>query len=469
MLKKKIQKRNFLFLLSDQHRGDWIPYNKNELHRLRMKRIPIRMPNIEEIMHRGVTFTNAITPSPLCAPARACLARGLRYSGCGVVNNQENLPLNKKTYYSVLREHGYCVGSVGKLDLHKPTFFWGLNGWIPDLDTLGFTHAIDNEGKYDAVFSIIRDSRVKEALKKNEQPSYIPKGPYMNYLAKNNLLKIHLNDFLQRSVVYSKTKPFKFFNTNPTILPEEAYCDNWLTKNGIEMLKKFPINKPWHLVVNFTGPHAPWDVTKRMKKHWNNVSFPKPFNGQEETHKENQKIRQNYAAMLENIDRNIGLLIDEVKKRGELDNTIIIYSSDHGEMLGDFNKYGKRIPERGSIKIPLIISGPSISKGMYCDELVELQDLTSTIVDYAEAIMPEAKDSISLKPLLEGMTKNHRKNQISSVNPWKMISTKEYKLIIGKNDKIRLYSLEDDPWESINISKEKPEIVKKLYKELEKE
>jgi arylsulfatase A-like enzyme len=177
--------------------------------------------------------------------------------------------------------------------------------------------------------------------------------------------------------------------------------------------------------------------------------------------------------MLENIDRNIGLILDEVDKRGELDNTIIIYSSDHGEMLGDFESYGKTRPHRGSAKIPLIIAGPNIKEGIYSDALVELQDLTSTIIDYAETRMEEAKDSISLRPILEGKDKIHRKYQISAldlskvgIKEWKMITDGEFKLVVEDGDAYRLYNLKDDPWENNDISKENPLILNKLLKEL---
>ena len=124
-----------------------------------------------------------------------------------------------------------------------------------------------------------------------------------------NLIKLetHIEDFMNRL----GTK--KMFNSDPTPLPDESYCDNWITNNGIEMLKNFPNNKPWHLVVNFVCPHDPWDITMNMKKSWEEVLFPKPFKGKIKSANEELKVRQNYAAMLENIDRNIGLFINEVK------------------------------------------------------------------------------------------------------------------------------------------------------------
>jgi arylsulfatase A-like enzyme len=460
-------KPNFLFFFPDQHRGDWMPHGKKIFKTLGMDPIPLRMPNLSKLMQKGVTFTNAISPSPLCAPARACLASGLRYHNCRVKGNYENYPLNQKTYYSVLRDKGYNVGSVGKLDLHKPKLSWGLNGWIPELEKLGFTHVIDNEGKWDAIRSVIMKEGEKGRLSRVKPENYEPKGPYIKFLHDNDLLITHINDFMKR---FGK----KNLNSDPTPIPEEAYCDNWLSNNAIEMLNKFPKNKPWHLVVNFTGPHDPWDITERMKQTWENVSFPSPNKGNDKKIEEEIKVRQNYAAMLENIDRNIGLILDEVNKRGELDNTIIIYSSDHGEMLGDFKSYGKTRPYRGSVNIPLVIAGPTINEGVYSNALVELQDLTSTILDYGHAEMPEAKDSQSLRHILEGKDEIHRKFQISAldlskvgVKEWKMISDGEFKLVVEGGDVYRLYNLKDDPWENNDISEENPLILNKLLKELD--
>jgi len=213
---------------------------------------------------------------------------------------------------------------------------------------------IDNEGKWDAVLSVIRKRDKNGKFIKADPREYKPKGPYMKYLADKELLNTHIQDFMNR--IGGK----KMYNSDPTPLPEESYCDNWITHNGIEMLKEFPENKPWHLVVNFVCPHDPWDITVGMKENWNGIIFPKPFKGSVKSVNEELKVRQNYAAMLENIDRNVGIFIEEVKKRGEMDNTIIIYSSDHGEMLGDFRRYNKMVPERGATKIPLVISGPEM-------------------------------------------------------------------------------------------------------------
>jgi arylsulfatase A-like enzyme len=348
-----------------------------------------------------------------------------------VAGNHVNYPLHQRTYYSVLRDRGYSVGGVGKFDLHKAAAWWGLNGWIEDLATLGFTHAVDNAGKWDAVNS----------------GAECPRDPYMRYLHEKDLAHVHVLDMNGR-----RGSRRNRANTAPTPLPEDAYCDNWVTENGLSMLGGFPAGRPWHLVVNFVGPHDPWDVTERMRRGWEGAVLPPPVGSDGEPAREAVDIRRNYAASLENIDRNIGRLIDAVADRGELHDTVVVYSSDHGEMLGDFGRYGKSDPHQGSVRIPLVLCGPGIRKAAVSDALVELQDLTATFVQMAGCRMEEARDSLSLAPLLEGRAGEHRQYAVSALSDpghdWRMIMDDRFKLVVAEEGGMFLYDLREDPWET---------------------
>ena len=123
-------KKNILLLFPDQHRGDWLPYSDEVFAKLGVPALPVKMDNLKKLMASGTTFTRAVTNSPLCVPARACLAAGRHYDRCGAYNNSFNYPLDQKTFYSVLKDGGYNVGGVGKFDVHKPILFWGRDGWI---------------------------------------------------------------------------------------------------------------------------------------------------------------------------------------------------------------------------------------------------------------------------------------------------------------------------------------------------
>jgi arylsulfatase len=414
---------NILFFLPDQHRFDWLEGNSN---------LPVKTPNLKNLSRRGVLFANAVCPSPLCGPSRACLTSGMEYFRCGVKDNSENFPLNHRTFYHLLQDRGYNVSGCGKFDLHKASFTWGLEG-KNSLDRWGFSDGIDNEGKWDAILSY-------------HKPPEGPKGPYMKYLQERGLLELHLQDFGRR-----KDKR----DTFTTPLPDYAYCDNWVAKNGLELMENFPKDKPWFLQVNFTGPHDPWDITESMRHSVSNGPFPQPIDCNVFSEKEHNLIRQNYSAMVENIDMWIGGYTRELEKKGALENTVIIYSSDHGEMLGDHSLWGKAVPYHPSVSVPLIIAGPGIRKNIFCKEPVTTLDLTATILEYAGIHTPEGMDSKSLRPFLEGTDEYNRQYVFSSFRKWTMVYDGRYKFIEGFRDEEILFDLQEDPFETRNLAAEK--------------
>ena len=439
-----MKKPNILLLVSDHHRGDWMPYPEDiVVSKLKSDKLPLKMPVISNLMRKGTSFYHAVSPSPLCAPARACLASGKRYEHCGVVDNGQDYNTKLPTFYSELRNAGYSVGGVGKLDLHKPTHDWGLDGWVDSLGEMGFTHAIDNEGKWDGYNSGIKT----------------PKGPYFRYLHEKGLIEDHAADFSARKANRQ--------DTSPTNLPEEAYCDNWLTTNGLQLLDEFAGDKPFFLQVNFTGPHPPWDVTKQMKRDWENVDFPQPIERGDLPGNIENSIRQNFAAMIENIDKNIKRLLAAIEKKGELENTIIIYTADHGEMLGDFGKYGKCRPERGSVSIPMVISGPGVKKNVVSNEFIELQDLASTLLDMCSLEVPEKFESLSFKQyLLDPADPGPRTWVYSALWDWRMVMEGKYKAWFYDGSEPQLFNIEQDPWELEDIAGKYPEIVEKMKERL---
>jgi len=431
------QTPNILFLLPDQHRPDWLGVNPD---------LPLRTPNIDRLCGRGVRFTNAFTSSPLCAPARACLASGLDYGRCRVPSNRENYPLDLPTYYQRLRDAGYRVAGVGKFDLHKDltsgakNLAWGLDG-SRSLKDWGFTEGIDNEGKIDGSSSYRQAGR--------------PKGPYLNYLQSMGLADAYAGEHAESG---------KHKGAYVTSLPEEAYCDNWLSENGLRFLRGFPKDSSWHLVVNFTGPHSPWDVTRRMHEAWKDVSFPPPaLNDQERfSGEDHERCRRHYAAMIENIDRQVGRFIDLVKERGEIDNTLIVYASDHGEMLGDHNRWGKGTFYTPASGIPLVVSGPGVLQAETSDALVSLHDLNLTFLDYAGTPPLPETDSKSLRGLLEGRTKSHREFVASALGDWRMVFDGRHKLVTRRDAPPLLFDVEGDPLEEHDVADANPPVVERL-------
>jgi arylsulfatase A-like enzyme len=436
---------NILLLFPDQHRLDWTGANP---------RVPVRTPNLDALARRGARFTRALVASPLCAPSRACLATGKEYDRCRVPSNGHDYPLDQTTYYSLLRDSGYHVAGCGKFDLHKATLDWGLDGKRL-LPQWGFSDGIDNAGKHDAIRS----------------GALTPKDPYMAYLHRRQLAAMHVEDFGRRK------DPSATF---PTPLPEEAYCDNWVANNGLDLMRRFPGGKPWFLMVNFTGPHEPWDITRRMEESCRKITgFPQPNGSRQFSPETHLAIRQNYSAMVENIDRWVGIFVEELKRRGELDNTLVVYSSDHGEMLGDHDRWGKSVPYQPSVGVPLYVAGPGVRAGLVSEALVSVMDLAATFLDYAALPRPADMDSRSLRPLLEGKTRSHRDYVLSGLGGWRLVFDGRYKLIRGFGSAglsragppltelpPLLFDLESDPLENANIATKARAEVERLSKRL---
>ena len=376
---------NILLILSDQHRYDWLEGLDPDL--------PVRTPNLRRLQERGVTFSHVTTPAPLCAPARACLVTGRDYDHGPVPSNAFDLPPDYPTYFRALRDQAcYFVAGVGKFDLHKATFDWNLDG-SRLLDEWGLSAGIDNEGKFDSLWS----GRTG------------PKGPYMQHLTEAGVAAEHLADFERR-------RGHLYSDVTPSPLGEEDYLDNWIAANAHTMLALRPEGVPWHLMINFAGPHDPMDVTEGMRERWKDVRFPEPveattFDG------DHQETRRRYAAMIENIDRHVGELLDMLEAEGQLENTLIIYSSDHGEMLGDHGIWGKSVALEPSIRIPLIISGAGVTRrGETIDSYVSLEDIAATVLEAAGLERIDGMTARSVGAVLRGETTEHRDHLISGLD-----------------------------------------------------
>jgi arylsulfatase A-like enzyme len=194
------------------------------------------------------------------------------------------------------------------------------------------------------------------------------------------------------------------------------------------------------------------------------VDFPQPNNCKQFDADTHVKIRQNYSAMVENIDRWLGIYIQEVEKRGGLDNTLTVYSSDHGEMLGDHNRWAKGVPYQPSVRVPLVVWGTDVAGGVVSDGLVSTMDLTATFLDFARIPVPAEMDGTSLKSLLAGETKAHREYVFSGLNDWRMVFDGRYKLIQTEGKKPVLYDLVSDPLENEDIADRSSKHVERLAK-----
>jgi arylsulfatase A-like enzyme len=257
--------------------------------------------------------------------------------------------------------------------------------------------------------------------------------------------------------------------------------DNWIADNGFKLLDRAPDDSPWFLQINFNGPHDPMDITEDMETLVRNKKFPQPTNNSDDwTPREHLATRQNYGAMVENIDARIGDYLDYLEDTDQLDNTLIVYSSDHGEMLGDFDAWAKRLPWQPSIGVPLAIRGPQVKNNQRIEAATEILDVMGTFLDFANVDIDNAMDCKSLRPVLEGETDRVREAAFTGLGPWRAILRDQWKMVVGfdpekeldirsaaiAHEPLALYNLAADPWENNNVAGEYPDIVAELSREL---
>ena len=396
---------NILFLFTDQQRPDWFSWNDD---------VPVRTPNVESLADRGARLDGAVCPSPVCNPSRAALASGMEYDRCGVLGNDADYPLSQPTYYGRLRdEAGYHVMGCGKFDL-TTDFTLGLSG----------DHGVERWGYSDGRFNAGLNGAVYRYL---EDPNRVPRDPYTAYLAEEGYLDDYVRDHQRR------LEEGRWTATFPSPLPQEAYYDEWITRNAIDLLESAPEDEPWFLEVNFQNPHHHWDVTEEMHGWYRDppVEFPSPVDSDLDVSPEaHQEVRRNYAAMVEHLDQCVGRLVDELEALGEREDTLIVFSSDHGEMLGDHGQWQKLSPLQASVGVPLIAAGPGVADREPITDPATILDLHATFLDYAGLDAGDV-DSRSMRDAFAGTGPVPRDVVYSGLGAWRMVYDGRYKLIEG--------------------------------------
>ncbi len=463
---------NILLLIPDQLRGDWVgPGNPGG----------VRTPNLDRLAQTGVNFVNAICPSPICGPSRACLLTGYEYDRAGVPNNKYSSPEHAPNMYRQLRDAGYEMLTCGKLDVLKGEPDWGADGQharsgVSRLKTLGFTGGLDSGGKH-AVFFAQRDGHPE---------------PYFAYLRSRGLGDTHVQDFARRKNLALGADALDFpgagpnyLNTEPNALPQDAYCDDWVGACGLQAIREAAATgRPWFLQVNFPGPHEPMDITPEMAARVADREPPPPRGANSLDPDTHRRIRRNYTAMVENIDAIVGRYVEAIAGLGQLQDTVIVFTSDHGEMLGDCDRWEKFVPHQSSLHVPLVFAGPGIAKGAAIAAPATLLDLHATILELAGAEHLRGVDSRSLVPVLSDPSMPHRDVVFSGLGQWRTVYDGRFKLVAGFDPAVPRRVMENatfdlvdrsrwllvepaaDPCETVDLSARHPEIARRLREAL---
>ena len=188
----------------------------------------------------------------------------------------------------------------------------------------------------------------------------------------------------------------------PINVHEASYQDNWITQRTLEVMDRIPDPaQPWFIQVNWAGPHPPFIILEAMNETVVDRSLPYPINGSENAN-DVLIARRDYVAEIENLDAAFAVIVNKVRAMGQLDKTLFCVSSDHGEMLGDFDLWAKSKPWVASSNVPLVCMGPGVEKGAIVETYVSNMDLAATFLDFGDTPLTGNMTSVSLKPFLNG-------------------------------------------------------------------
>ena len=434
-------RKNLLFLMTDQFAYDAMGHLTGG----------IQTPCLDWLAERSVCFSRCYTGAPLCMPARASLATGLYPQELGIEDNGcEGLTMQSETWMQKIRDSGYETSLFGKAHLHK----------FPD------------------------DMRDKEEQTRHygyeivdEMPgprTYgIKKSSYYDYLKARGLLECYCRDMDRRY------REGHVYDCSPTPLPAKDYADVYIADRAVQYLENVSRECPWFCTVGFGGPHDPWDTPKEYADIYRNFTPPVPrrapvsldpdrprgvydeiLNGQYDvsltedilnmTAEDIAGLRRSYYGHVTLIDEQISRIIDCLNKRGMLEDTIIVFTSDHGEQNGDYGLLFKQTFFETSVRVPMMIAVPGMEAGRI-DTPVELMDAGATLCDLLgiESSLGHAR---SWLPLIQGKGKA-KKQIISQLFGETMLLEDSFKAVFNREDEIYLlFHLAKDPMESRNLA-----------------
>lgn len=382
-------RKNIVFVMADQFRYDAISKHDNSY---------ISTPTFDQWINEGYDFTNCYSATPTCIPARASLLSGLSQENTGMVGYEEganwNFPHQLGKEFANRR---YYAKAIGKMHVSNPR------------KRMGFHHVELHDGYLHATR--------KSYLRKDR--SYISTDDYYNCLKENlgndaDIIDngLECNSWVAREFNYE----------------EKYHPTNWVVSRAIDFLRKRDTTEPFFLYMSFVRPHSPYDppryyfdmymdelkdIKKRdLSKRARDLGLDKNIDKIDAltgsiTERDYRRMLAGYFGSVTHIDHQLNRFMIKLNEYDLLEDTIFVFTSDHGDMLADHNLYRKGFAYQGSTHIPLIVYDPgeNIFKKedmrKKIDNIVELRDILPSLVDFATGEKVENIDGVSVKSLMK--------------------------------------------------------------------
>jgi len=438
---------NILLIMADQHRGDCLGVDGNSA---------IRTPNMDTLAREGVRFRNAYTSTPSCIPARAGLLTGLSPWNHGLLG-MDGWPI--ATRYAAemprsLHDAGYYTTTIGK------------NHFDPPRQSHGYDMMLNDE--HHDIVNVFRSDYHSWFWDKAPNISG-PAGPNDTSDAVDGC-GFGWKDFW--NAYQAKAFPY----------PEHLHRTQWVGQSAVNFLHTYDRTQPFFLKVSFIPPHSPYIPPKRLMRQYRDADLPKAFHGAwSEKYRPRsgpgldiwhgdlgpeqvRRSREGYYGQVTFVDEQVGHILDELDARGLMEETLILYCSDHGDMLGDHYMWRKVQPYQSSARIPMLMRWPkgliSAQRGQVLSQPTELRDIMATFLDAASAQAPEKLDGRSLLSLAAGKTEGWRpyidlEHDVcySPLVHWNALTDGHTKYIFHAHDgSEQLFDLDHDPQELQDLS-----------------
>jgi arylsulfatase len=426
--------RNLLFITTDQQRWDSLPCYGLDF---------MRTPNLDRLAREGVVFERAYTPAPLCVPMRAAMLAGQWPATLGVLDNNQWFRRDHpglSLWPQVATEAGYRTAAIGKMHFQP----WD--------EKYGFVDRISAEDKRQFFWPDDYEKFLRLHGIEKHHPIELP-GYY---------------EHLQASVFPH---------------PKRFHVDAYVGDQAADWLRRYarPVGEPGALPfaawVSFPGPHDPYDPPEEMASMYDDAPIPEPIppaadavepvrsargvkvenplfqlDLAEATPQHYRRWRAHYYANVSLIDEGIGKMLAALEERGALEDTVIVFTSDHGDALGDHGLAYKSFFYEWGARVPLLVRGPGVARGARCAALVSTLDLVPLFYRTCGVEVPAAVQGVDPTPLLADPSGRLRTHVVSELQGRVMVRDERYKYVQYQGAVSELFDLQEDPREVRNLA-----------------
>ena len=452
---------NILLIITDQQRTDTLGFRGETA---------CQTPHVDRLAREGISFDRAACTSPLCTPSRASIFTGKYPHQVDMMGNADILR-ETPLLTDALRARGYYTAYAGKWHLEpegQPKAFRGQEDELGLSGVHGGDQALKGERIVDRWFDVA-----------DGQGSY----DYSVWCEENGLpdgwpvsdpdVRTH------RTPSMTIPRPKR-----QNLDPSQTY-DAWVTDIALNQLRNRPKERPFFQVASYFGPHPPFLIPEPYYSLYDPAGIPKPpnfgpqpgkpranttsfyhqlFNDYGENWEPWQKSTAVYWGYCTMMDDLVGRLLDALEDEGILDDTLVIFLSDHGEMLGSHGLWHKMVPYEEALRVPLVMRYPAlIPAGIRSQANVSLIDLVPTILQIVGEDVPGVMSGRALSPALQD--RQGREFQVDSYRfaehrplgdwhqtvEWRLVTDSKYKYVWNQGDLDELYDLAADPHELINL------------------